>query len=121
MRPPFARLVGLALAAFACTPEPLPPRPEVWLGIEIDERTVLVGDVVERLDGEQYTYLRLAIVSDSGSTSSHRTQLRWVALEGDAPERGERVRVRSLARRTRVWEPKLSCDFEVLDYVARLP
>jgi hypothetical protein len=111
VRPPFARLVGLALAAFACTPDP--PASEVsWLGIELDERVVLVGDVVERLDGEHYVYLRLAI---------DPTQLRWVALEGDAPQLGERIRVRSLARRTRVWEPALARDFEVLDYVARLP
>jgi hypothetical protein len=121
VRPPFALLVGLALAAFACTPDD-PPTSEVsWLGIELDERTVLVGDVVERLDGEPYTYLRLAIVSDSGSTPTDRIQLRWVALEGRAPELGERVRVRSLARRSRVWDPKLDRDFAALDYVARLP
>lgn len=121
MRPPIARLVGVALAAFACTPDPAPPTREVWIGIELDERTVLVGDVVERLDGEQYTYLRLVIVSDSGSPPGDRPQLRWVALEGAAPSLGERVRVRSLARRTRVWEPKLERDFAALDYVARLP
>jgi hypothetical protein len=114
VRPPFARLVGVALAAFACTPDPAPSPSEVWLGIQVDERSVFVGDVVERLDGEQYTYLRLAIVTDP-------TQLRWVALEGPAPQLGERVRVRSLARRTRVWDPKLERDFATLDYVARLP
>lgn len=121
MRPPFARLAGLALATFACTPDPAPPTREVWLGIQVDERTVLVGDVVERLDGEQYTYLRLVIVSDNGATPRDSSQLRWVALEGIAPALGERVRVRSLARRTRVWEPKLERDFAALDYVARLP
>jgi hypothetical protein len=111
VRPPFARIVGLVLTAFACTAD-LPASEVSWLGIELDERSVLVGDVVERLDGEHYVYLRLAI---------ERTELRWVALEGDSPELGERIRVRSLARRTRVWEPKLERDFEVLDYVARLP
>lgn len=121
MRPPIARLAGLALAAFACTADPPPPTSEVWLGIQLDERTVLVGDVVERLDGEQYTYLRLAIVSDSGATPSEHTQLRWVALEGAAPQLGDRIRVRSLARRTRVWEPKLERDFVAIDYVARVP
>jgi hypothetical protein len=117
VRPPIARLVGCALAAFACTPDPAPPTREVWLGIQLDERSVLVGDVVERLDGEQYTYLRLVIVSDSGVSN----QLRWVALEGAAPQLGERIRVRSLARRTRVWEPRLERDFVGLDYVARIP
>jgi hypothetical protein len=121
VRPPFARLTGLALAAFACTPEPAPPTREVWLGIQLDERSVLVGDVVERLDGDQYTYLRLVIVSDNGATPRAPSQLRWVALEGTPPSLGERVRVRSLARRTRVWEPKLERDFVALDYVARLP
>lgn len=114
MRPPFARLVGLALAAFACTPDPASSTSEVWLGIQLDERSVFVGDVVERLDGEQYTYLRLAISSENGAT-------RWVALEGTPPSLGERIRVRSLARRTRVWDPKLERDFAALDYVARLP
>jgi hypothetical protein len=121
VRPPFARLVGLALAAFACSPDPAPAPSEVWLGIQLDERTVLVGDVVERLDGEQYTYLRLVVVSDNAATSRDHNQLRWVALEGPPPSLGERVRVRSLARRTRVWEPKLERDFMALDYVARLP
>jgi hypothetical protein len=109
VRPAFAWLVGLALAIFACTADD-PPASE--LRIELDERAVLVGDVVERLDGENYVYLRLAIDD---------TQLRWVALEGEAPELGERIHVRSLARRTRVWDPTLARDFEVLDYVARLP
>jgi hypothetical protein len=121
VRPPIARLVGCALAAFACTPDPAPPTREVWLGIQLDERRVLVGDVVERLDGEQYTYLRLAIVSDSGVAPRDRNLLRWVALEGAAPRLGERIRVRSLARRTRVWEPRLERDFVGLDYVARIP
>jgi hypothetical protein len=75
--------------------------------------------VLERLDGEQYTYLRLALVTDSVAIDP--TQLRWVALEGPAPQLGERIRVRSLARRTRVWDPKLERDFATLDYVARLP
>ena len=112
VRPPFARIISLVLAAFACTPDDPPVSEVAWLGIEVDERAVLVGDVVERLDGEHYVYLRLAI---------DRTEPRWVALEGDAPELGERIRVRSLARRSRVWEPQLERDFEVLDYVARLP
>jgi hypothetical protein len=121
VRPPFARLVGVALTAFACTPDPAPAPSEAWLGIQLDERTVLVGDVVERLDGEQYTYLRLVVVSDNGATRSNPNQLRWVALEGTPPSLGERIRVRSLARRTRVWEPRLERDFMALDYVARLP
>jgi hypothetical protein len=121
VRPPIARLAGLLLAAFACTPDEAPPTREVWLGVQLDERSVLVGDVVERLDGEQYTYLRLAIVNDNAAPSHDPTELRWVALEGAAPQLGERVRVRSLARRTRVWEPKLERDFVAIDYVARIP
>jgi hypothetical protein len=112
----------------ACDVTPEPPAPRASpLRVELDERSVLVGDVVGRLDADDYVYLRLAIVSDTAQADgsprgTHAARpLRWVALEGDAPALGERVRVRSLARRSRVWEPALGRDFEHLDYVARLP
>ena len=89
------------------------------LRIELDERPVFVGDVVERIDGGGYVYLRISIVSDTAAPKllPHATE-RWVAIEGEAPALGERIRVRSLARRSGVWEPTLERDFEALEYVA---
>jgi hypothetical protein len=126
VRPPLPLFFALLLpATLACTPasEPQPRAAARPLKIQLDERVVLVGDVVERLDAEDYVYLRLAIVSDSARQDPSRAQrsLRWVALDGRAPSLGERVRVRSLARRTRVWAPQLERDFETLEYVALLP
>ena len=91
----------------------------VALHVELDERPVLVGDVVERIEAESYVYLRLSIVSDTAAPRvvPHATE-RWVAIEGEGPALGERVRVRSLARRSGVWEPTLERDFEALEYVA---
>lgn len=103
----------------ACTPEPRAST--AALRVAVDERPVLVGDVVERLDGEHYVYLRLSIVSDSAQPGRRpRPRQRWVALEVEPPLPGERIRVRSLARRSRVWDPSLERDFTALDYVARL-
>lgn len=135
MRPPIAlaaAVFGLGLITTLCKPaarvqaetsneagDEIGAQP---LAVELDERSVLVGDVVERLDARDYVYLRLSIVHDSAAPDqrAHR-QLRWVALDDErAPTLGERVEVRSLARRTRVWEPALERDFEILDYVARV-
>lgn len=91
------------------------------LRVELDERSVLTGDVVERIETESYVYLRLSIVSDTAMPEllPHATE-RWVAMEGVAPALRDRVRVRSLARRSNVWEPTLERDFAVLEYVAAL-
>lgn len=91
------------------------------LRVELDERAVLVGEVVERLEGEAYVYLRLSIIEDSAAPQLRpHTRLRWVAVEGEAPGLGARVHARSLAHRSRVWEPALERDFEEIDYVALL-
>ena len=131
MRPPgTARLTPtllfmLAFASGSCEQYPERALAEAHAGplqIELDERPVLVGDVVERVEAESYVYLRLAIVRDSAAPSSIRDAPegveRWVAIEGEAPELGERIRVRSLARRRGVWDPAIERDFEVLEYVA---
>jgi hypothetical protein len=111
----------LAFAGGSCGPAPqrADDAHQVPLRIELDERPVLVGDVVERIDGGGYVYLRLSIVSDSAAPQllPHASE-RWVAIEGEAPTLGERVRVRSLARRSGVWEPTLERDFDALEYVA---
>jgi hypothetical protein len=112
----------LAFASGSCGPGPERAVAETHAGplwIELDERPVLVGDVVERVESESYVYLRLSIISDSAapSLSPHSVE-RWVAIERDAPSLGERVRVRSLARRSSVWDPAIERDFEVLEYVA---
>jgi hypothetical protein len=89
--------------------------------IELDERPVLLGDVVEVLDADAYVYVRLSIVRDSAHPQllAH-TSRRWVALDGAAPELGERIRVRSLGRRRGVWDPVIERDFQVLEYVAEI-
>ncbi|HVI01111.1 MAG TPA: hypothetical protein VM869_20475 [Enhygromyxa sp.] len=112
----------LALAGGSCGPVPEQPddaRPILPLRIELDERPVFVGDVVERIEAESYVYLRLSIVSDTATPElvPHAIE-RWVAVEGEAPALGERIRVRSLARRSGVWEPALERDFDALEYVA---
>ena len=130
MRPPALILSSLLLlfAVHTCERGPnedssLAQRsaPAIGLGPALDERAVLVGDVVEQLEGPSYVYLRLSIVGDSAHPvfCGGRT-LRWVALEDRGVALGQRVRVRSLARRSRVWEPALERDFESLDYVALL-
>lgn len=132
MRPPgTARLVPtclimLAFASGSCGPGPDRAVAEVHarsletsLEIELDERPVLVGEVVERVEGEGYVYLRLSIIRNSAKPGLRpHTIERWVAIEGEAPMLGERVRVRSLARRSGVWDPRSERDFEVLEYVA---
>ncbi len=112
----------LAFAGGSCGPSPECADSEAHaspLRIELDERPVLIGDVVERLEAGSYVYLRLSIVSDSAVPSlvPHAVE-RWVAIEGETPALGERVRVRSLARRSGVWDPGIERDFEVLEYVA---
>lgn len=111
----------LAFAGGSCGPAPqrADDAHQVSLRIELDERPVLVGDVIERIDGGGYVYLRLSIVSDTATPKlpPHASE-RWVAIEGEAPLLGERVRVRSLARRSGVWEPTLERDFAALEYVA---
>jgi hypothetical protein len=115
----------LALASVACGPDdqqpPTATRTEAAAHIELDERPVLIGDVIERIEAESYVYLRLSIVSDSARPQlrAHASE-RWVAIEGEAPRLDQRVRVRSLARRSNVWEPTLARSFEVLEYVAVL-
>lgn len=121
MRSPLAlALVLLAHPSVACGPNP-DARPRPAYHIELDERPVWTGDVVEQVESQDYVYLRLSIVSDSAAPQlrPHASE-RWVALEGRPPELGERVRVRSLARRRAVWEPTLGREFEVLEYVAVL-
>ena len=123
MRAPHALALVLACTSFACGPEPDLDRrsPPAAQRIELDERPVLIGDVIERAQSESYVYLRLSIVSDSAAPRQRpHARERWVAIEGEAPELGERVRVRSLARRRGVWEPTLWRECEVLEYVARL-
>lgn len=112
----------LALAGGSCSRAPEPPddaRSILPLRIELDERPVFVGDVVERIEADSYVYLRLSIVSDTATPElvPHAIE-RWVAVEGEAPALGERIRVRSLARRSGVWEPALERDFDALEYVA---
>lgn len=117
MRPPLA-LVLLVLTC-SCAAEPQAPGPEIVLQIELDERPVWIGDVIERAESPSYVYLRLSIVSDSATPRLRpHVRERWVALEGPAPQLGERVRVRSLARRRSVWEPTLEREFDRLEYVA---
>jgi hypothetical protein len=115
-------LVLLALSNVACDADPEHPRarPDA-LRVELDERPVLTGDVIERLESESYVYLRLSVVSDSATPQlqPHASE-RWVAVDGAAPELDERVQVRSLARRSNVWEPTLARHFDVLEYVAVL-
>ena len=87
--------------------------------MHLDERELIRGEVVERLEGRDYVYLRLSVTRtrDRGKGPPARG-LRWIALEhGDARLR-EQVRVRSLARHTRVWDPLLEQNFEHLDYAA---
>ncbi len=124
VRPPStAKLIpslsfALALASGSCGPEPQAARAQA-LAIELDERPVLVGEVVERVEARSYVYLRLAITRDgAGPGSRAPAGERWVALDGEAPALGERVRVRSLARRSAVWEPELEREFATLEYVA---
>jgi hypothetical protein len=118
VRPPHVRLLACALL-LGCSPDPRAST--AALHVATTERPVLVGDVVERLDGQHYVYLRLSIVSDSAQLGRRpRPRQRWVALEQHAPQPGERIRVRSLAQRSRVWDPSLERDFVQLDYVARV-
>jgi hypothetical protein len=115
-------LVLIALAVGSCGPEPersvVRARAEP-VQIELDERPVFVGDVVERVEAPSYVYLRLSIISDTANpdVAPHAVE-RWVALEGEAPPLAERIRVRSLARRSDVWDPGIERDFDVLEYVA---
>ncbi|KIG13154.1 hypothetical protein DB30_00532 [Enhygromyxa salina] len=118
--------LGLGLAPCGCDSgasvererERLDPSPQ---RVDLRERAVLEGDVVERLDAGCYVYLRLSITHDSAAPwLAPHTQLRWVAVDGRSPGLGERVQARSLGRRSRVWEPRLERDFEVLEYVALL-
>jgi hypothetical protein len=116
-------LALLTLSSVACDAHPEHPRaqPDAALRVELDERPVLIGDVIERAESESYVYLRLSIVSDSAMQQLRpHTSERWVAVEGVAPELDERIHVRSLARRSNVWEPTLARHFEVLEYVAVL-
>lgn len=104
----------------ACdSPAPERVAPIAGQVIHLDEREVLRGHVVERLEGQDYVYLRLA-VTHSGDEGPPLRVMRWIALDHSTAQLGDRVRVRSLARRTRVWDPKLERDFEQLDYVAEL-
>lgn len=125
-RPPPALLAPLLVAAFisACDqPEPPAQRPadprSRPVRVHLDERELLSGKVVERLQGHDYVYLRLSVtrarVEGKGPPARG---LRWIALEHGDAQLGEHVRVRSLARRTRVWDPLLERDFEHLDYAA---
>ncbi|PRQ00563.1 hypothetical protein [Enhygromyxa salina] len=119
-----ASWLGLALGACGCESGAVGERGPggvVVERIDLRERAVLEGEVVERLDTGGYVYLRLSIIHDSAAPwLTPHTQLRWVALDGEPPGLGERVRARSLGRRSRVWEPRLERDFEVLEYVALL-
>ncbi|HLT39262.1 MAG TPA: hypothetical protein VK034_23420 [Enhygromyxa sp.] len=118
MRAP--HVLALILLA-ACASEDPDARTGPEVRIELDERPVLIGDVIERVDSDAYVYLRLSIVSDSAAPRMRpHARERWVALDGAAPRPGERVRVRSLARRRDVWDRTLAREFEVLEYVAAL-
>lgn len=87
--------------------------------MHLDERELLSGEVVERLAGRDYIYLRLSVTRARGEGKGPPARgLRWIALEHGDAELGEQVRVRSLARRSRVWDPLLERDFEHLDYAA---
>ena len=126
MRPParlWAPICLMLIGACNSSPEPSPtPQRGARLSIQLDERRVMVGEIVERLEGEDYVYLRLALVYERPSRGGPPgpTPMRWVAIEGRAPALGERIEVRSLAQRTRVWDPSIERDFEILDYVALL-
>jgi hypothetical protein len=92
------------------------------LRVELDERPVIVGEVLEELPTrEGYVYLRLSVLRTSADPGlAPRSVQRWVALDGAPPELGETLRLRSLGRRSRVWDPEIERDFEVLEYVARI-
>ena len=114
-------IYGAACDSGARASEPS-PRGAPVIAVELDERAVIVGEIVERLEAEDYVYLRLSIVEDSAAPEQPaHTRQRWVAVETGAPPLGARIRARSLAHRSRVWEPNLERDFEQLDYVALLP
>lgn len=111
-------LVRASVAALlaGCSAEP-PREPEILL-VHLDERPVLLGRVVERIDSPRTSdvYLQLAL-------SDHPSSRRWVVLEASATEVqvGQWIRVRSLAKRSHVWAAAIQRDFEVLEYVATIP
>ena len=111
-------LVRASVAALlaGCSAES-PSEPEILL-VHLDDRPVLLGRVVERIDSPRTSdvYLQLAL-------SDHPSSRRWVVLEASAAEVqvGQLIRVRSLAKRSHVWAAAIQRDFEVLEYVATIP
>ena len=129
-------LAALSLAALVLLTRGCPGRGELPAAaaqvVHLDERAVLVVRVRERLAAGPYLYLRVTILRDSARPASAAPGERWLALErsagaaGTAPLRsatprvGAVIRVRSLARRTRVWQAELGREFDRLEYVAPL-
>lgn len=90
--------------------------------IALDERAVLTGRVLERLEGDRYVYLRLSVIADSAHPKQRAHAVRrWVALHETQAGPGARLRLRSLGRRAQVWDAELERSFEALEYVAELP